>query len=70
MAALTQVFSPNERVIVSGEEVAFVGILRCSMNIASNLECKQGFNMTLNEQGHEGSAIGCTAQEMEPVVEI
>ena len=70
MAALTQALSPSERVIVSGEDVAFGGVLRCSMNHTSNLEFKQGFNMTLNEQGHVGSVIGCTAQGMESVVEI
>ena len=70
MAALTQALSPNEHVIVSGEDVAFGGVLRCSMNLASILESKQGFNMTLKEKGHVGSVIGCTAQGMEPVVEI
>ena len=62
--------SADERVLLFGEDVAFGGVFRCSMNLASQYGPERVFNTPLTEQGIVGFAIGCAAEGMKPVAEI
>lgn len=68
--ALTNALRSDERVLVFGEDVAFGGVFRCSMNLATDFGSERVFNTPLSEQGIVGFAIGCAAQGMKPVAEI
>ena len=69
-SALTHALRTDERVLVFGEDVAFGGVFRCSMNLATEFGSERVFNTPLSEQGIVGFAIGCAAQNMRPVAEI
>jgi len=69
-SALNHALRTDERVMVFGEDVAFGGVFRCSMNLATNFGSERVFNTPLSEQGIVGFAIGCAAQGMKPVAEI
>lgn len=69
-SALTHALRSDERVIVFGEDVAFGGVFRCSMNLATDFGSERVFNTPLSEQGIVGFAVGCAAQGMKPVAEI
>ena len=69
-AALTHCLRTDERVLLFGEDVAFGGVFRCSMNLAQEFGSERVFNTPLSEQGIVGFAIGCAAQGMRPVAEI
>lgn len=69
-SALTHSLRTDERVLVFGEDVAFGGVFRCSMNLATEFGSERVFNTPLSEQGIVGFAIGCAAQGMKPVAEI
>ena len=69
-SALTHALRSDERVMVFGEDVAFGGVFRCSMNLATEFGTERVFNTPLSEQGIVGFAIGCAAQGMKPVAEI
>ena len=69
-SALSHALRSDERVLVFGEDVAFGGVFRCSMNLASEFGSERVFNTPLSEQGIIGFAIGCAAQGMKPVAEI
>lgn len=68
--ALMLALRSDERVLVFGEDVAFGGVFRCSMNLATEFGSERVFNTPLSEQGIVGFAIGCAAQGMKPVAEI
>ena len=68
--ALTHALRTDERVLVFGEDVAFGGVFRCSMNLATEFGSERVFNTPLSEQGIVGFAIGCAAQGMKPIAEI
>lgn len=68
--ALVHALRSDERVLVFGEDVAFGGVFRCSMNLATDFGPERVFNTPLSEQGIVGFAIGCAAQGMKPVAEI
>ena len=68
--ALADALRSDERVLVLGEDVAFGGVFRCSMNLARDFGSERVFNTPLSEQGIVGFAIGCAAQGMKPVAEI
>ena len=68
--ALSIALSADERVLLFGEDVAFGGVFRCSMNLASQYGSERVFNTPLSEQGIVGFAIGCAAEGMKPVAEI
>ena len=68
--ALRHALQTDERVLVFGEDVAFGGVFRCSMNLASDFGSERVFNTPLSEQGLVGFAIGCAAQGMKPIAEI
>lgn len=69
-SALTYALRSDERVLVFGEDVAFGGVFRCSMNLATEFGSDRVFNTPLSEQGIVGFAIGCAAQGMKPIAEI
>lgn len=69
-SALTHALRSDERVLIFGEDVAFGGVFRCSMNLATEFGSERVFNTPLSEQGIVGFAIGCAAQGMKPVAEI
>ena len=69
-SALAHALRTDERVLVFGEDVAFGGVFRCSMNLATEFGSERVFNTPLSEQGIVGFAIGCAAQGMKPVAEI
>ncbi|KAL8688243.1 MAG: hypothetical protein Q9218_005795 [Villophora microphyllina] len=69
-SALTHALRTDESVLLFGEDVAFGGVFRCSMNLATEFGSERVFNTPLSEQGIVGFAIGCAAQGMKPVAEI
>lgn len=69
-SALTHALRTDERTLVFGEDVAFGGVFRCSMNLAKDFGTERVFNTPLSEQGIVGFAIGCAAQGMKPIAEI
>ncbi|KAL8732574.1 MAG: hypothetical protein Q9181_003889 [Wetmoreana brouardii] len=69
-SALTHALRTDERVLLFGEDVAFGGVFRCSMNLATEFGSERVFNTPLSEQGIMGFAIGCAAQGMKPIAEI
>ena len=68
--ALKHALRTDERTLVFGEDVAFGGVFRCSMDLATEFGSERVFNTPLSEQGIVGFAIGCAAQGMKPVAEI
>ena len=68
--ALSIALASDERVLVFGEDVAFGGVFRCSMNLATQYGSQRVFNTPLSEQGIVGFAIGCAAEGMKPIAEI
>lgn len=69
-AALRDALSTDEKVLLFGEDVAFGGVFRCSMDLANEFGSERVFNTPLSEQGIVGFAIGCAAEGMKPVAEI
>jgi 2-oxoisovalerate dehydrogenase E1 component beta subunit len=69
-SALAHALRIDERTLVFGEDVAFGGVFRCSMNLAKDFGSERVFNTPLSEQGIVGFAIGCAAQGMKPIAEI
>ena len=65
-ASLTQ----DPRTLVFGEDVAFGGVFRCTMDLVNQFGSERVFNTPLSEQGIVGFAIGCAAQGMRPIAEI
>ncbi len=68
--ALSIALAQDERVLVFGEDVAFGGVFRCSMDLAKRHGSERVFNTPLSEQGIVGFAIGCAAEGLRPVAEI
>lgn len=68
--ALKHSLRTDERTLVFGEDVAFGGVFRCSMDLATEFGSERVFNTPLSEQGIVGFAIGCAAQGMKPIAEI
>ena len=60
----------DQHALVFGEDVAFGGVFRCTMDLTSQFGTERVFNTPLSEQGIVGFAIGCAAQGMRPVAEI
>jgi len=69
-AALREALSADDKVLLFGEDVAFGGVFRCSMDLANEFGSERVFNTPLSEQGIVGFAIGCAAEGMKPVAEI
>jgi len=68
--ALSLALAADESVLLFGEDVAFGGVFRCSMNLAETYGSERVFNTPLSEQGILGFAIGAAAEGMKAVAEI
>ena len=68
--ALSLALAADDSVLLFGEDVAFGGVFRCSMNLAEKFGAERVFNTPLTEQGIVGFAIGAAAEGMKPVAEI
>lgn len=69
-SALSHALRTDPRVMLFGEDVAFGGVFRCSMNLANEFGDERVFNTPLSEQGIAGFAIGAAMEGMRPVAEI
>ena len=69
-SALRHALQTDERTLLFGEDVAFGGVFRCSMDLARDFGSERVFNTPLSEQGIAGFAIGCAAQGFKPIAEI
>ncbi|KAL1297801.1 hypothetical protein AAFC00_006334 [Neodothiora populina] len=69
-SALSHALRTDARVLLFGEDVAFGGVFRCSMNLANDFGDDRVFNTPLSEQGIVGFAIGAAFEGMKPVAEI
>lgn len=69
-SALRTALSASDKVMLFGEDVAFGGVFRCSMDLQTEFGSDRVFNTPLTEQGIAGFAIGAAAEGMKPVAEI
>lgn len=69
-AALRTALVKSNKVMLFGEDVAFGGVFRCSMDLQTEFGSERVFNTPLTEQGIVGFAIGAAAEGMKPVAEI
>lgn len=56
--------------MVFGEDVAFGGVFRCTMDLKKKFGSERVFNTPLTEQGIAGFGIGLAAMGFTPVAEI
>ena len=68
--ALSHALRTDPKVLLFGEDVAFGGVFRCSMNLASEFGDERVFNTPLSEQGLVGFGIGAAMEGFRPVAEI
>ncbi|OJD15247.1 hypothetical protein AJ78_04469 [Emergomyces pasteurianus Ep9510] len=69
-SALRTALSTSDQVLLFGEDVAFGGVFRCSVELQTEFGSERVFNTPLTEQGIVGFAIGAAAEGMKPVAEI
>ncbi|EEH06468.1 2-oxoisovalerate dehydrogenase [Histoplasma capsulatum G186AR] len=69
-SALRTALSTSDQVLLFGEDVAFGGVFRCSVDLQTEFGSERVFNTPLTEQGIVGFAIGTAAEGMKPVAEI
>lgn len=69
-SALRTALSTSDDVLLFGEDVAFGGVFRCSMDLQTEFGSERVFNTPLTEQGIVGFAVGAAAEGMKPVAEI
>lgn len=69
-SALRTALSTSEKVLLFGEDVAFGGVFRCSMDLQAEFGSERVFNTPLTEQGIVGFGIGAAAEGMKPVAEV
>ncbi|EEP76260.1 2-oxoisovalerate dehydrogenase beta subunit [Uncinocarpus reesii 1704] len=69
-SALRTALSADERVLLFGEDVAFGGVFRCSVDLQTEFGSERVFNTPLTEQGIVGFGIGAAAEGFKPVAEI
>ena len=69
-AGLRAALKEDNKVLCFGEDVAFGGVFRCTMNLQSEFGPDRVFNTPITEQGIVGAAIGMAAEGAKPVVEI
>lgn len=60
----------SSKVLCFGEDVAFGGVFRCTVDLQNDFGPDRVFNTPLTEQGIVGAAIGLASEGMKPVVEI
>jgi len=69
-SALRTALATSNDVILFGEDVAFGGVFRCSVDLQTEFGSERVFNTPLTEQGIVGFAIGAAAEGLKPVAEI
>ncbi|KAK5224836.1 hypothetical protein LTR47_001556 [Exophiala xenobiotica] len=69
-SALRTALAESSKVLCFGEDVAFGGVFRCTMDLQSEFGPDRVFNTPITEQGIVGAAIGMAAEGAKPVVEI
>ncbi|KAI3640251.1 hypothetical protein MIR68_001129 [Amoeboaphelidium protococcarum] len=60
----------NDKAVVFGEDVAFGGVFRCTMNLLQKYGQGRVFNTPLSEGGIAGFAIGLASMGHTPIAEI
>ncbi|PVU97164.1 hypothetical protein BB561_000717 [Smittium simulii] len=68
--ALTIALNKDNKAIVFGEDVAFGGVFRCTVNLSQTFGEERVFNTPLTEQGIVGFGIGVAAQGHTAIAEI
>ncbi|KAK3699841.1 hypothetical protein LTR37_016256 [Vermiconidia calcicola] len=68
--AMAHSLRTDPRTILFGEDVAFGGVFRCSMNLQSEFGEDRVFNTPLSEQGLVGFAVGAALEGLKPIAEI
>ncbi|KAK5465531.1 hypothetical protein LTS15_002094 [Exophiala xenobiotica] len=68
--ALRTALSTSNKVLCFGEDVAFGGVFRCTVNLQGEFGNQRVFNTPITEQGIVGAAIGMASEGAKPVVEI
>jgi 2-oxoisovalerate dehydrogenase E1 component beta subunit len=68
--AMAHALRTDPKVMLFGEDVAFGGVFRCSMNLQTEFGDDRVFNTPLSEQGIVGFAIGAALEGMKPLAEI
>lgn len=69
-SALSTALRNDPSVLLFGEDVAFGGVFRCSMNLASEFGDERVFNTPLSEQGIVGFAVGAAMEGAKAVAEV
>jgi 2-oxoisovalerate dehydrogenase E1 component beta subunit len=69
-AGLRTALGLDDKVLCFGEDVAFGGVFRCTMDLQSEFGPDRVFNTPITEQGIVGAAIGMASEGLKPVVEI
>ncbi|TKX26649.1 pyruvate dehydrogenase-like protein [Elsinoe australis] len=69
-SALSTALRSDPSVLLFGEDVAFGGVFRCSMNLATEFGDERVFNTPLSEQGIVGFAIGAAMEGAKAVAEV
>merc|ERR1711991_1295132 len=69
-AALDTALETDEKAVVFGEDVAFGGVFRCSMNLMEKHGADRVFSTPLSEQGIVAFGIGMAAVGHTPIAEI
>jgi hypothetical protein len=68
--ALDIALGADPKATVFGEDVAFGGVFRCTINLREKYGNSRVFNTPLSEQGIAGFAIGMAAVGATPIAEI
>jgi 2-oxoisovalerate dehydrogenase E1 component beta subunit len=68
--ALDVALQSDPKSVIFGEDVAFGGVFRCTMNLREKYGKDRVFNTPLSEQGIAGFAIGMAAVGWTPIAEI
>ncbi|ESL05485.1 2-oxoisovalerate dehydrogenase beta subunit, mitochondrial precursor [Trypanosoma rangeli SC58] len=69
-SALDQALTRDEKTVLFGEDVAFGGVFRCSLNLAKKYGPTRVFDAPLSEQGIVGFAIGMASVGWKPIAEV
>jgi len=68
--ALDIALGADPKAVIFGEDVAFGGVFRCTMNLREKHGHSRVFNTPLSEQGIAGFAIGMAAVGATPIAEM
>lgn len=69
-SAMDHALARDEKTVLFGEDVAFGGVFRCSMDLMKKHGAHRVFSSPLCEQGIAGFAIGMAAVGYKPIAEI